>query len=147
LPTNVGAAAAARNGHEWGSDYVHSGGDTDVHSATPSLRKGQGMEGCMNTDEAILALLGAAPELYPRGVAARLGLGTDAVAAALERLYAGGRVGRLWNRYLLPDAVPAVRARWLRAIDAHCARLEAEGAAPGTCDRAREVVRAWEGRD
>jgi hypothetical protein len=95
-------------------------------------------------DEAILALLAQEPELYPRDVAARLGAGAVAV---LERLYAAGAVARLWNRYLLPRDVAAVRARWLRAIDAHCARLEAEGAGPGTCDRARAVVSGWEGRD
>jgi hypothetical protein len=108
-----------------------------------SLRgKGKGMD-----DEAIVALLGATPEMYPRQVAKRLGLEVDRAAAALERLYEGGAVARLWGRYLLPDAVPAVRARWLLAIDAHCARLEETGAGPDTCDAARELVSAWEGRD
>lgn len=63
----------------------------------------------------------------------------------LERLFAERRVARLWHRYMLPDAVEAVRARWLAMIKLQGARLDADLDDPHAWGEARRLLRAWDG--
>jgi hypothetical protein len=117
-------------------------GQGDLMRRAAEASNGEG-----EVERAVLALLDAEPELYPSQVAARLGddASPDGLRPLLGRLLAERRVARLWHRYLLADAVDAVRTRWLSTIDAHCDRLRGDGGDPGTCARARHLVEGWDG--
>lgn len=76
----------------------------------------------VTVERAILALLAERSEIYPAQLAGELRrrvptLATERVPVVLDRLWRERRVARLWHRYLLPDRVDAVRARWLAAVE------------------------------
>ena len=100
-------------------------------------------------DAVILAMLDRERELYPSQMFAVLrrdhrDLPLRRTRAVLARLFAERRVARLWQRYLLPRDIEAVRADWLARIDRHAALLDAMEDDEAS-DDARDMVRRWMG--
>lgn len=100
-------------------------------------------------DAVILAMLDRERELYPSQMFAVLrrdhgDLPLLRTRAVLARLFAERRVARLWQRYLLPRDIEAVRADWLARIDRHSALLDAMEDDEAS-DDARDMVRRWTG--
>lgn len=99
---------------------------------------------------AILGVLAERTEIYPSHLVGELRRRAPMLPAArirpvLELLWQERRVARLWHRYLLPDRIPAVRARWLATID----RLRSD-AGPHASDadgfaNGRAILTAWDG--
>lgn len=99
---------------------------------------------------AILGVLAEHSEIYPahlirelRRCAPSLPLGRARLV--LERLYDERRVARLWHRYLLPDRVAAVRARWLAMLDRQERMPRASDPALADHRNARLLLCSWDG--
>ncbi|WP_076744872.1 hypothetical protein [Sphingomonas jeddahensis] len=102
------------------------------------------------TELAILGVLAERTEIYPSHLVGELrrrapSVPAEAIRPALERLWRDRRVARLWHRYLLPDRVPAVRAKWLAMIDRRRADLEALDTHEDGYAEGRAVLLAWDG--
>lgn len=101
-------------------------------------------------DLAVLGVLAERTEIYPSHLVGELrrrapSVPPEAIRPALERLWRDRRVARLWHRYLLPDRVPAVRAKWLEMIDRRRADLEALDTNEDGYTEGRAMLLAWDG--
>ncbi|WP_375271340.1 hypothetical protein [Sphingomonas sp.] len=96
---------------------------------------------------AILGVLAERTEIYPSHLIGELrrrapSVPPERVSRVLVRLWEERRVARLWHRYLLPDQVGAVRARWLAMVECH--RDELNTLDPGYAG-CHAILTAWDG--
>ena len=99
---------------------------------------------------AILGILAERSEVYPPYLVSELRrrapmLRVELVGPVLERLWRERRVARLWHRYLLPDRVPTVRARWLSMIEHSRTSRAAREAAGAAYDDGQALLQTWDG--
>lgn len=96
---------------------------------------------------AILGVLAERTEIYPSHLVGELRrraptLPSERVRSVLERLWEQRRVARLWHRYLLPDRVDGVRAKWLEMVDRR--RDDLDALDPGYAE-SHAILTAWDG--